>query len=243
MNLVDILILGFIFFGALHGYQRGLITSIVRFLSCIVGFIVAAREYLNVLRWAEQFLPLQQWLEPVIYRLLLPAVQSKASALQHQALGNILGLLPPEWRGIFSNLPNIQMPKAIEQITQNLSEMLTEHILSLIAFGFVFFIVVLLIQILVDFFLRPFGGWGGSFNRGGGLMFGGLSALIGLSVLAGLFSPLLQLGVGGSFNALVQNSYFYPYLLGIFHVLDQAFSAQLRQKLLEPLSLDKGVWF
>ena len=74
-------------------------------------------------------------------------------------------------------------------------------------------------------------------------MFGGLSSLIGLAVLAGLFSPLLKLGVSESINSLIQNSGFYPYLVGIFHALKEAFSAQLSQKLLEPLSLGKGVWF
>ena len=91
MNLIDVLILGFILLGALHGYQRGLITSIINFLSSIVGFVVASWEYMVALHWAEQYFPLQQWLEPVIYRIMLPAVQSKASTLQQQALGNILG--------------------------------------------------------------------------------------------------------------------------------------------------------
>ena len=245
MNLIDVLILGFILLGALHGYQRGLITSIVNFLSSIVGFVVASWEYMAALHWVEQYFPLQQWLEPVIYRAMLPAVQSKASTLQQQALGNILGALPPEWRNIFSslNLPDVQMPQAIEQVTHHLAGTLTERILSLIAFGCVFFVVVALIQLLVAILLRPFGSWGGAFNRGGGLMFGGLSALIGLAVLAGLLSPLLKMGVGGSINDLIQNSNFYPHLVGIFQALDQAFSAQLSQKLLEPLSLGKGLWF
>lgn len=245
MNLIDVLILGFILLGALYGYQRGLITSIVNLLSSIVGFVVASWEYMAALQWTEQYFPLQRWVEPVIYRAVLPSVQSKASSLQQQALGNILGALPPEWRSIFAslNLPGVQMPQAIEQVTHRLAGMLTERILSLIAFGCVFVVVVVLIQLLVAILLRPFGSWGGSFNRGGGLMFGGLSALIGLAVLAGLFSPLLELGVGGSINDLIQNSNFYPYLVGVFNALDQAFSAQLSQKLLEPLSLGKGVWF
>ncbi|MFZ3132589.1 MAG: CvpA family protein, partial [Desulfosporosinus sp.] len=91
--------------------------------------------------------------------------------------------------------------------------------------------------------LRPFGSGGRSLNRGGGLLFGGLSALIGMAVIAGLFSPLLQLGLGGSLNALIQRSSFYPYLVEIFRVLDQVFAAQLSQKLLEPLSQSQGVWF
>ena len=74
-------------------------------------------------------------------------------------------------------------------------------------------------------------------------MFGGLSAVIGMAVLAGLFSPLLQWGVGGSFNALIQSSSLYPYLVEIFRVLDQVFAAQLSQKLIEPLSQGQGLWF
>ena len=243
MNLIDILILGFILLGALHGYQRGLISSIVNLLSSIVGFLVASWKYMFVLRWAEQYFPLQQWLEPVIYRAILPTVQSKASSIQHQALGNILGALPPEWRSIFENISGVSMPQTLEQATHGLAGMFTERILSLIAFACVFYIVVFIIQLLFSILLRPFGSWGGSLNHGGGLIFGGLSALIGMSIMAGLFSPLLHLGVGGSFNALIQSSSFYPYLVEIFRILDQMFAAQLGQKLLAPLSQGQGTWF
>jgi len=245
VNLIDVLIVGFVLLGALHGYQRGLITSIVNFLSWIIGFLVASWQYMAVLRWTEQYFPLQQWLEPVIYRALLPTVESKASSLQQKVLGNIFGAIPEEWSSIFSslNLTGVKMPQTIEQMTHSLAGIVTENILSLLAFGLVFYCVVLLMQLLAAILLRPFGSLIGSFNRGGGLMFGGLSSLIGLSVLAGLLSPFIQLGVGGSFTGLIQNAYFYPYLVETFNVLDQLFSAQLREKLFEPLSMGKGVWF
>ena len=243
MNLIDILILGLILLGALRGYQKGLISSIVNLLSSIVGFLMASWKYMFVLHWAEQYFPLQQWLEPVIYRAILPAVQSKASSLQNQSVSNILGALPPEWRSLLENLSGVQMPQAIEQVTHRLAGLFTESILGLIAFGCVFYIVVFIIQLLFSVLLRPFGSWGGSLNRGGGLLFGGLSALIGLSVMAGLLSPLFKLGIGGNFNALIQSSSFYPHLVEIFRLLDQVFAAQLSQKLLEPLSQGQGVWF
>lgn len=243
MNLIDIIILGFILLGALHGYRKGLISSIIDLLISIVGFLVASWKYMAVLSWVEQYFPLQQWLEPVIYRAILPSVQSKASSLQHQALGNILGALPPEWRSLFENLSGVQIPQALEQVSHRLAGMVAESILSLIAFVCVYLIVVFIIQLLFSIFLRPFGSWSGSLNRGGGLMLGGLSALIVMAVIAGLLSPLLQLGVAGSFNALVQSSTFYPYLVEIFRVLDQVFAAQLSQKLLEPLSQAQGVWY
>jgi len=243
MNLIDILILGFILLGALRGYQRGLISSIVNLLSNIVGFLVASWKYMVALHWAEQYFPFQQWLEPVIYKAILPSVQTKASSLQGQTLSNILAALPSELRSLFENLSGVQMPQAIEQVTHRLAGVFTERILSLIAFGCVFYCVVFIIQLFFSILLRPIGHWGGSLNREGGLVFGGLSALIGLSVMAGLFSPLLHLGVGGSFNSLIQSSIFYPHLVEIFNTLDRVFAAQLSQKLLQPLSQSQGVWF
>jgi Colicin V production protein. len=243
VNLVDVIILGFVLLGGLHGYQRGLLTSIVGFLSSIVGFLVAAKEYMPALRWAEQYFPLKEWIEPIIYRLLLPSVQAKADTIQQQALGSILGALPSEWRSIFENLQGGNLSGTIEKVTHNLAGMLAENILGLIAFGCVFYIVVVIIHIIVSILLHPLGSWSGSINRGGGLIFGVLSTIIGLSVLIGLISPFLQIGVGGSFNTLVQSSLFSPYLVGIFHALDKAFAAQLSRKLLEPLSQGKGVWY
>jgi len=243
MNLIDILILGLILLGALRGYQKGLLSSIVNFLSYFVAFFVASWKYMFALQWVEQYFPLQQWLEPAIYRVILPSVQSKASSLQHQALGNILGALPPEWGSLFESFSGAQMPQAVEQVTHRLAGMITERILSLIAFGCVFFLVVFTIQLCFSILLRSFGIWGGFLDRGAGLLFGGLGALIGLSILAGLFSPLLPLGVGGSFNALIQSSWVYPYLVEIFHGLDQLLAAQLSQRLLEPLTQDLGVWY
>lgn len=245
MNFIDVLIIGFVLLGALHGYQRGLLTSVANFLSSIVAFLVAVWQYKAALRWAQQYFPLQQWLEPVVYRAVLPLVQSKADLLQQQFLENILGLMPLELRSSFPtpNLPSVPFPQTIEQVSHGLASMFTEHILNLIAFGVVFYVVLILVQLGFSILLSPFGGRNGFLNRGGGLLFGGLSSVIGLAVLAGLFFPLMNLGVGGSFNALIQTSYLYPYLVEVFNLLDQLFSAHLQQNLLDPLSLDKGVWF
>lgn len=245
MNLVDILILGFILLGALHGYQRGLITSIVNLVSSIVGFVVASWQYLNALNFVQNYFPLQERLEPLVYRLIFPAVQSKVSSLQESAFGNLLDALPQEWRGVFAqaDLSGGQMPQAVEQLTHRLSGLLSERILFILAFACVFFVVFFLIQGLVSIILRPFGGWAGAFNRGGGLLFGGISAMIGLAVLAGLLSPLMELGASAKYLAFIQSSTLYPYLVGVFHIFDQALFAQMNQKLLEPLSQLKGVWF
>ena len=245
MNFIDVLIIGFVLLGSLQGYQKGLLTSIVNFLSSIFGFLIAVWQYKVILSWIQQYFPLQEWLEPVIYRAVLPSVQSKADTLQQQFLDSILGLLPSELNSIFStsNLSSVPLPQTIEQVSHRIAGVLTEHILNLIAFGVVFYAAVLLMQIGFSILLSPFGGRVGFFNRGGGLFFGGLTSLIGLAVLAGLFFPLFHLGVGGSFKTLIETSYLYPYLMEIFNILDQLFSAQLQESLIDPLLWDKGIGF
>lgn len=244
MNLIDILILAFVMVGALHGYQRGLISSVLGLLSNVIGFIVASWQYVAALQWAEQYFPLRQGLESFIYRTILSSVQAKAtSGPDQQSAESFLGILPSEWGGLWESLAGIGIPQAVEQVTHQLAAQLSERILSLVAFVCVFYLTVFVLQLIFYMILRPFGKWGGSLNRGGGLLFGSLSALIGLSVVAGLLWPFFQMGVGGSFNALVLNSFCYTHLLEIFRFLDQAFAAQISQEILEPLIQGQGIWF
>lgn len=243
MNLVDILIVAFVLLGALHGYQRGLISSVLNFLSYVVGFVIALWKYTDALRWVEQYFPLRQWLEPIIYKAILPFVQSKAPAVRNPVSDGILWELPLELRCLFENLSEVQMFLAIEQVTDHLTGIFTELILSVIAFCCVFFIVVIVVRLFLAILFQSFGGWYGLFNRVGGLFFGGLSGLLGLSVLAGLVSLFLQFGLCGSINSIIQSSMLYPFLLEIFRVIDQVFAAQISQKLLEPLSPVQGIRF
>ncbi|MGC7871687.1 CvpA family protein [Desulfosporosinus sp. SYSU MS00001] len=244
MNLIDVLILGFILFGALSGYRKGLLTSIIYLLSYVIGFLVASWEYSAVLRWIEQYFPLRQWLEPIVYKTILPLVQSKASSLEQQILGNILGSLPEEWRSVFSsNISGQPMTQTIEKVSQHLAETLTDRLLNLLAFALVFYGIVLLVQLSMTILLKPLGIWGSALNRGGGLFIGALSSTIGLAVFAGLISPLLNVGFSGSFAALLQTSTAFPYLVKIFNGIDQAFATQISQKLIEPLIKEKGIWF
>ena len=248
MNLFDVLVLGLILLGALHGYRKGLLTSIINFLSYLCAFFVAAKEYQAALQWLERYAPLKQWLEPNVYKLIYPLLQSKASSLEQEVLGNILGALPDQWRNVFasadiSGISSSQLTPKLEQVGHSLAGLLTDRLLSIISFGVVFLVVIALIQLVAAILLRPLGWWFGTFNRGGGLLFGGLGALIGLSVLVSLISPLIHWGLDGRVTALIQNSFSYPYLLKIFQVLDNNFATKIDQNLLQPLFQEKGVWF
>ena len=250
MNIVDVLIGGLILLGALQGYRKGLLTGLAQFVGSIIGFLVASVEYIKVLNWFETIYPIQRWLEPVIYRLLGPSLQAQTESMSQQSIDKILGMLPPALRNTLagSNISGLLSTTTttkgfLEQITHNLSGLLTEKILNLLSFALIYFGVAILIQVLVAVFLAPLGIFGGALNRGGGLLFGGLSAFFTLVVIGGVLSPILKIDTQNTAFLLVQHSFFLPYMLQTFQILSQAFSLQISKELQVPLNLLKGFSF
>lgn len=247
MNIVDILIMGLILLGALQGYRKGLIMGLAQFAGSIIGFLVASLEYAKVLKWLEQFFPFQSWLEPVIYRLIVPAFQTQAGTITQLSIEKILKMLPPELRNSLevNNILGVQsatsMTKAYaEQVTHGIAGFITDKVLTLLAFALVYFVIVVIIQVLITILLAPLGIFGGAANRGGGLLFGGLFAFSILVVASGVFSPMLKLDTQSPSLLLIQHSFFLPYLLQTFQFLSQALSLQISKELQTPFNLLKG---
>ncbi|MHB8125082.1 MAG: CvpA family protein [Desulfitobacteriaceae bacterium] len=247
MNIVDILIVGLILLGALQGYRKGLIIGLAQFAGSIIGFLVASFEYIKVLKWFEQFFPLQSWLEPVIYQLIGPSLQTQTGTMTQQSIEKIINMLPLELRNSLmgSNILGGQSTASmtqgyIEQATHSVSSFITEKILALLAFVFVYFVVVVIIQVIINILLAPLGIFGGAVNRGGGLLFGGLSAFFILVVISGVFLPILKIDTQSSGLILIQHSFFLPYLLQTFRILSQAFSLQISKELQASINLLKG---
>ncbi|HWQ72414.1 MAG TPA: CvpA family protein [Desulfitobacteriaceae bacterium] len=241
MNVIDILILVLIVFGALQGYHKGLINGLAQFAGIIIGFFVASLEYLNVLKWLEQLFPLHSWLEPVINKLILPSLQSQTGAITQQSLAQLLAMLPAGLRDALVSGKIIEGPAPtvangyLEQAAQNISAYLTDRILALLAFVLVFFVIVIIVQIIITILFAPFRIFDGTINRGGGLLFGGLYAFLSLAVISGIFLPLFKLDTQNSGLMLIQQSYFLPYLLQTFQLLSEFFSLQLEEATLNVL--------
>jgi uncharacterized membrane protein required for colicin V production len=241
MNVIDILILVVMILSALQGYRKGLITGLGQFAGIIIGFFVASLEYMNVLRWLEQLFSLQSWLEPVIYKLVLPSLQSQTGTITQQSIEKLLEMIPAELRNSLASSNIIEGSAAtmtqgyIEQASRNISGFLTEKILALLAFVLVFFIIVIIVQIIVTILFVPLGIFRGVVNRGGGLLFGGLCAFLSLAVISGIFLPIFKIDTQSSGLMLIQQSYFLPYLLQTFQMLCQVFSLQLEQASLNVL--------
>lgn len=235
MNVIDIVILVVIVLSALQGYRKGLIIGLGQFVGIIIGFLVASLEYANVLKWLEQTFPLQSWLEPVIYKLVLPSLQSQTETLTQQSIERFLEIIPAELRNSFVSGNMIEGSAAtmtqgyIEQAARNISGFLTEKILALLAFVLVFFVIMIIAQIIITILFAPFGIFKGAVNRGGGLLFGGLCAFLSLAVISGIFLPIIKLDAQNSGLMLMQQSIFLPYLFQTFQMLSQVFSLQIEQ--------------
>lgn len=172
MNIFDILILGFLILGALQGYRKGLISGLVSLLGNLLGFYIASKEYLNLLGWLDLHTPLRQWLEPVVYRFLLPLIESQTQITQQQTLDRIFSIIPKELQGLVGSgsIPGLKSytQNIVQTIAQNMAGVLTDNLMRMLAFLATYLAVVVILQIGVSIVLAPFGLFGRTINHGGG---------------------------------------------------------------------------
>lgn len=239
MNIVDVLIIGIVLLGALQGYRRGLLRGAVNLLGTLAGFLIASFQYEAVLTWIEQHFPVQNWLEPIIYKVVSAQIQAQAKIPGGGQLPKILGGFSAEVKSLVGtgNLSSLQSVSqgVLDQAAQSLASTITDDLLRILAFGLVFYAVVLLVHLGVGL-LIPLMPLGGPLNHGSGLILGGLTATVALAVLAGLFSPFLTSSTASQ-ATVIKSSYLFPYLLQVFQGLDKIFSLQLVSRLLGPLQL------
>lgn len=238
MNIVDVLIIGLILLGGLQGYHKGLITGIANLFGSIAGLVIAAYEYVNLLVWAEQRFGLQAWLEPIVYKIIKPVIEAQVKGVDGKISDAITKMFPTEISSVIgtngaNGLSSITQ-NALQQIGNKIAGGITENILRLLAFAVIFFAVVFLVQVMVKILLAPMGLFGGTVNKGGGFLLGVVSYFLGLTVLAGVASPFVQMGTAGMFSNLVQNSMLYPTLTQSFQMISQLlavnFTSQIWQQ-------------
>lgn len=242
MNIVDILIVGLVLLGALRGYHKGLFTSLLNFIGNIGGFLLASLTYLQIYNWLESRFHLQELLEPVIYSFGLSMFQTQKDSLENSIFNNLMSIMPPEMRAIIPNgsLQGINvLPPDLAKQFHSISTAFSEKLLHILTFILAFWILSVLIRFIGILLIKPLGLLGETVNHGGGMLFGGLAAIIVLAVLAGIFSPVIELNLNKTWIKLIHEAYFYPSLINIFHFLDNALSAQLSQKLLGPFNFQQ----
>ena len=238
MNIIDVLVIGAVLAGALHGYRQGLITGLANLAGNIIGLIVASAEYGPAYNWVQQHLHLEQKLEQPIYTLIRPSIEAHAAGLEQQALARILGNLPPELQRLLPGDTQASLrvlpSSLLDGIATRIAGVVAENILHIMIFALIYLLVVAIVQIVAMILLKPLKIFGTTLNREGGLLLGGLGALTGIVVVAGLIAPLVKLGDQGTISVLINHSYFFPYLAQMFNVLVQHMGVQLSQWMSEP---------
>ena len=242
MNFLDIVIITTIVVGAFFGYMRGMLASLAGFISTLLGFGAASHLFLHALNWAEAQFPLRQGLEPLIYRLILPAVQAKVdSEIDQQRTDGILGRLPEDVRGMLETLIGPRISESVEEAARHFAGILTDRLLYLLAFVGVFCVTMVFLQLAFSIALSFFNKGTRPLMRPGGPVFGAAGVFIGLSIIAALFWPFYQADVGGTLMNLARGSLLYPYFLESFQMLDKAFGGQISPYVMEPIFQEKDL--
>ncbi|MEL1134904.1 CvpA family protein [Desulfitobacterium sp. THU1] len=242
MNSFDIFILAIVLIGAIQGYRKGLISGIISLGGSLAGLVLAAQNYQILVQWLDQRLPLRVWLEAAIYKRILPTIESKAAVIEEQTVEKFLSIFPEELRSALggSNLPDVELytDSALQSITHNFAQALSDNAMKIIAFALVYFGVIIIIEIISALLLAPLGFLSGTINGGGGLLTGGLVTFLGLAVFFGLFSPLFTIANSGETIGFIEGSTLHPYLLQTYSFLGDFLRLNIEQGFRLPIDLE-----
>ncbi|MDD4665217.1 MAG: CvpA family protein [Clostridia bacterium] len=236
MNLIDLLLIIFLFLGLLKGFKKGLLNSLVGLLSCLVGLFVAIKASPYVAVWLETKFQLTakvaQYFEK---RLALSEAvsQLKIGSLplaDVNALGDSLSSLPEQLRTQlldFAQKIGEQMGQAAEaNLGDVLYLFLAEIVVKIVVIILIWFIIdkglcfcaCFLTKLTENTFL-------GFLNKCGGVCIGLLIRVLTLTIVIGLSSPLFNLArhTEPSFLSTVlqtiSEAQLVPYFTALFSLL------------------------
>ncbi|NLI92895.1 MAG: CvpA family protein [Peptococcaceae bacterium] len=221
MNTFDIVVLILILAGGIAGFQKGLIMGLSRLVGKIAAIVVAVVFHQQFLKTIEPVLGLKKIIEPKISGFLAKIVESKLAA-----------------SGVPGGTTKALAQPAINQATVAL----TDYVLKIGSLLLLFILVSLIINFVISLIISPVAKSLSFADRGGGMIFGILSTLIGVCLFVGLVAPLLTKGNVGLFK--ISNSILYPWLMeGYDFILFgiKAYAGDVLKNPLEGIPLFKGM--
>jgi len=217
VNLIDWLIIAFVFLGALSGYRRGLVAALLGFVGYVAA-VVAASLYSPVLVvWINKQGRMTQNLAEFFRKKL----SLTCTAGQGLPAGNPGGN-PGETLKYLQDIL-VQSPENIGGVADAFCYQLASLTVQVLAFALLLIISVAVIRLLVGFLSRRMRGIIlGAVNRLGGFIVGGaINALI-ISLLVVILTPLLAVGAASSGGLLtgisksLKQSTLIPYFVQFF---------------------------
>jgi len=232
MNIVDLVIIGLLLLGAINGYRKGFVGSLVGVFSSIIGLIVAYKYYAVFEKWVDSRLGLEKTLGGFIgEHITLPQAVSQfklgdnlfndvsryfdSLQLNAQIKGQLLAYLERIEESMGSSL---QLP-----LSDIINQYLAVIILSVAAFCIIWCSVNIILEMLTAIFrslinTTPLG----QVDRLGGIAAGALLNALFLMVIIGLFTPLImmagiaELGLLSPVISTIEKSELAPYFLSAF---------------------------
>lgn len=203
MNLVDLLILFFLIMGAVNGFKKGFLNSIIGLFSTVLGLIVAIKYYSYLTQWAEAKFQVVTKLGHFFTGYVNLPQSVGQLQLGTKALSDISSLfdnlnlsegVKSQLLETIANLGDKLALTATTNVGEVLGIFLAETIIKLIAIIIIWQLVAR-IAIFLSRFITNFtqGTILGTVNRLGGLFSGVLLTMLSLTIFFGLISPFLEI--------------------------------------------------
>ena len=236
-NLIDLLIIVFLILGAISGYRQGLIGGLAGLAAGIVGFIAALNYYLTLAGWFNLHYQIQAGIQAYLKaHFVLPSYinQLRLDRPLTELSGTLDKLsLPVEFKAqlityIKSLGPSLQAQTALgDAIYQFLATLVVNALAFFLIWLCTYIVIMLVTHILLKITERTFIS---GLDHGIGLLLGLALQIIGLAILFGLLTPILQLSSFESTSLLgklpkaLGDSQLVPYFQDIFQILSMKLS-------------------
>lgn len=233
MNLADVIIIVLLILGAIGGYRKGLLASVLGFVGSLFGFFMAYRFYPVLSLWIENQFGLKEKLFQFFKaNLVLPQVVSNFNINKPLAeLTSVLDKLtiPDNLKAYllqYLQLPAPTNPASGAVLGDVINHFLSTVLINGLAFLAIWLAVDLVIKLILVSFTGIFGDTGiGMLNKVGGLIAGTFFTIFTLTIIIGLLQPLTALA-SLSASAFWKNmgkalgeSMLVPYFASLFTVL------------------------
>lgn len=187
VNTFDFIILAILAIGAIAGFQKGLITGISRFIGKLAAVAIAILFHDVFFNTADSIFGLKAKIVPAINGFITNIAHS---GIEQSPYGNNEDLL--------------------ESVLSDATFVLTEYFFKISSMIILFLLAGFIINLLISIIVKPLAQSLGVVNRGGGLIFGFLSALVGVCLVVGLATPFLTASAWGVSN--LSHSITYPFV-------------------------------
>ena len=187
MSGFDLVVLVLLGFGAVTGFQKGLITGAARLAGKIAAIVIALLFHQQFISLIEPVFDLEAMIEPKVEGFLAKIAESTAIS-GSSGEGSLL------------------QPMLTEATIA-----VTDYVLTICGLLLLFIAVSVIINIIITIVITPLARSLSLVNRGGGLAFGLLSTFIVLSLVIGLTSPFINTTDTGIIST--GESFIYPILL------------------------------